>query len=131
MIAVSATVAQRLTHLNMPAVHLTAQADLTPANLQSAIVNVKGLARTHLAKSGHDAGWSSLLSILQNKAEKAGLLTIGVKASGTTQNCSSCGIKVLKELYERWHNCTCGYSLDRDRNAALNIKHRGEGHPHI
>ena len=92
-------------------------------------LNVKGLARTHLAKSVHDAGWSSFLSILQNKAEKAGLLTIGVKASGTTQDCSSCGGKVPKKLHERWHNCTCGCSLNRDYNAALNIKQRGEGHP--
>jgi putative transposase len=92
-------------------------------------LNVKGLARTHLAKSVHDAGWSSFLSILQNKAEKAGLLTIGVKASGTTQDCSSCSLKVPKELHERWHNCTCGCSLDRDHNAALNVKNRAEGHP--
>ena len=92
-------------------------------------LNVKGLARTHLAKSVHDAGWSSFLSILQNKVEKAGLLTIGVKASGTTQDCSSCGGEVPKKLHERWHNCTCGCSLDRDYNAALNIKQRGEGHP--
>lgn len=92
-------------------------------------LNVKGLARTHLAKSVHDAGWSSFLSILQNKAEKAGLLTIGVKASGTTQDCSSCGIKVPKELSERWHSCACGCSLDRDHNAAINIKNRAEGHP--
>ena len=92
-------------------------------------LNVKGLAQTHLAKSVHDAGWSSFLSILQNKAEKAGLLTIGVKASGTTQDCSSCGVKVPKELHERWHKCTCGCSLDRDHNAALNVKQRAEGHP--
>jgi len=36
--------------------------------------NIKGLARTKLAKSVLDAGWSSFLSVLANKAEKAGLL---------------------------------------------------------
>jgi putative transposase len=35
-------------------------------------LNVKGLARTRLAKSVLDAGWSSFLSILANKAENAG-----------------------------------------------------------
>ncbi|WP_366930831.1 transposase [Microcoleus sp. bin38.metabat.b11b12b14.051] len=35
-------------------------------------LNVNGLARTRLAKSVLDAGWSSFLSILTNKAENAG-----------------------------------------------------------
>jgi putative transposase len=93
-------------------------------------LNVKGLARTRLAKSVLDAGWSSFLSILTNKAENAGLLVIPVKASGTSQDCSNCGVKVPKKLHERWHDCpNCGCSLDRDHNAARNIKNRAEGHP--
>jgi putative transposase len=93
-------------------------------------LNVKGLARTRLAKSILDAGWSSFLSILTNKAENAGLLVIPVKASGTSQDCSNCGVKVPKKLHVRWHDCpNCGCSLDRDHNAAINIKNRAEGHP--
>ncbi|QSJ18514.1 transposase [Nostoc sp. UHCC 0702] len=93
-------------------------------------LNVKGLARTRLAKSVLDAGWSSFLSILTFKAENAGLLVIPVKASGTSQDCSNCGVKVPKKLHERWHNCpNCGCSLDRDHNAAINIKNRAVGHP--
>ncbi|MCC3413670.1 MULTISPECIES: transposase [unclassified Microcoleus] len=92
-------------------------------------LNVKGLARTWLAKSVLDAGWSSFLSILTNKAENAGLLVIPVKASGTSQDCSTCGVKVPKKLHERWHDCPhCGCSLDRDHNAAINIKNRAVGH---
>ena len=93
-------------------------------------LNVKGLARTRLAKSILDAGWSSFLSILTNKAVNAGLLVIPVKASGTSQDCSSCGDKVPKKLHIRWHDCpNCGCSLDRDHNAARIIKNRAEGHP--
>jgi putative transposase len=92
-------------------------------------LNVKGLARTNKAKSIHDAGWSSFLSILANKAEKAGLLVIGVSAYNTSQNCSACGVKVAKELSERWHSCSCGCSLDRDHNAAINIMNRAAGQP--
>lgn len=92
-------------------------------------LNVKGLARTNKAKSIHDAGWSSFLSILANKAEKAGLLVIPVRAYNTSQNCSACGVKVPKELSERWHNCACGCSLDRDHNAAINIMNRAAGQP--
>ncbi|BAZ67180.1 ISSoc10, orfB transposase [Fischerella sp. NIES-4106] len=91
-------------------------------------LNVKGLSRTRLAKSMHDAGWSSFLSILTTKAENAGLLVIAVNASGTSQDCSSCGVKVPKNLHERWHSCQCGCSLDRDHNAAINIRNRAQGH---
>jgi putative transposase len=79
-------------------------------------LNVKRLARTRLAKSVLDAGWSSFLSILTNKAVNAGLAVVPVKASGTSQD-------------ERWHDCpNCGCSLDRDHNAARNIKNRAVGH---
>ncbi|NMG20621.1 RNA-guided endonuclease InsQ/TnpB family protein [Brasilonema bromeliae] len=91
-------------------------------------LNVKGLSRTRLAKSMHDAGWSSFLSILSNKAENAGLLVIAVNPKNTSQDCSSCGVKVPKKLHERWHSCQCGCSLDRDHNAAINIRNRALGH---
>jgi putative transposase len=93
-------------------------------------LNVKGLARTRLAKSVLDAGWSSFLSILTNKAENAGLLVLPVSAHNTSQNCSDCGEKVPKKLHVRIHECPhCGLRLDRDWNAAINIKNRAEGHP--
>ncbi|RCJ19824.1 transposase [Nostoc sp. ATCC 43529] len=92
-------------------------------------LNIKGLSRSRLSKSVHDAGWGNFLSILTNKAENAGLLVIPVKASGTSQECSNCGVKVPKKLHERWHDCSCGCSLDRDHNAAIVIKNRSVGHP--
>ncbi|GAB1541189.1 RNA-guided endonuclease TnpB family protein [Scytonema sp. NUACC21] len=93
-------------------------------------LNIKGLAKSKLAKSIHDAGWASFLTILTNKAEKAGLVVIAVNPSGTSQDCSNCGAKVPKKLHERWHNCPhCNCSLDRDLNAAINIKNRAVGHP--
>ena len=93
-------------------------------------LNIKGLSRTRLGLSVHDAGWGNFLSILASKAENAGLLTVGVKAFGTSQECSSCGERVLKKLHVRWHDCPhCGCSLDRDHNAAIVIKNRAVGHP--
>ena len=92
-------------------------------------LNIKGLARTRLAKSIHDAGWNQFLQILSIKAEKAGLQTIAVNPNGTSQDCSGCGVKVKKELSDRWHSCpNCGCELDRDHNAAINIKHKAVGH---
>jgi putative transposase len=93
-------------------------------------LNIKGLARTRLAKSVHDAGWGTFLSILANKAERAGCLAIAVDPSGTTQNCSGCDVPVPKALADRWHSCpNCGLELDRDENAARNILKRAVGHP--
>ncbi|NEO96688.1 MAG: transposase, partial [Moorea sp. SIO3G5] len=62
-------------------------------------LNVKGLAKSRLAKSVLDAGWSSFLTILTNKAVRvawptainAGLLAVPVSAHNTSQNCSNCG----------------------------------------
>jgi putative transposase len=92
-------------------------------------LNIKGLAKSRLAKSVNDAGWGQFLQILSIKAERAGLLTIAVNPNGTSQDCSNCGVKVKKALSERWHSCpNCRCSLDRDHNAAINIKHRAVGH---
>ncbi|MCC5615193.1 transposase [Nostoc sp. CHAB 5836] len=92
-------------------------------------LNIKGIARTRLAKSTHDAGWGQFLQILSIKAEKAGLMAIAVNANGTSQNCSGCGTKVPKTLSDRLHVChECGLTLDRDYNAAINIKYLAVGH---
>jgi putative transposase len=89
-------------------------------------LNIKGLARTRLAKSINDAGWGQFITILSNKAENAGLKVIAVNPRGTSQECSSCGSKVIKPLSERTHNCpNCKVSLCRDLNASINIKNRG------
>ncbi|MGB3655110.1 MAG: transposase [Rivularia sp. (in: cyanobacteria)] len=89
-------------------------------------LNVKGLARTRLAKSIHDAGWGQFVNILEFKAENAGLRVIAVNPNGTSQECSGCGYKVKKSLSQRMHNCPgCHTSLCRDLNAAINIRNRG------
>jgi putative transposase len=93
-------------------------------------LNIKGIARTRMAKSTYDAGWGTFLQILSVKAVNAGLMTIAVNPNGTTQNCSGCGQKVPKEIQDRWHSCPhCGLELDRDHNAAINIKYLAVGHP--
>jgi putative transposase len=91
-------------------------------------LNIKGIARTRMAKSTHDAGWGNFLQILSVKAANAGLMTIAVNPNGTTQECSGCGEKVPKTIQDRWHECRCGCSLDRDHNAARVIKYRAVGH---
>lgn len=91
-------------------------------------LNIKELAKTWLSKSILDAGWSEFLSIVTVKAESAGRITVAVNPSGTTQRCSGCDTVVPKTLADRWHSCSCGVELDRDVNAALNIKKLALGH---
>ncbi|HEU4783991.1 MAG TPA: transposase, partial [Ktedonobacterales bacterium] len=90
-------------------------------------LNISGMVRNHhLAKSIHDASWSTFLDILTDKAERAGHVVIRVPARFTTQKCSRCGEYVQKSLSVRTHVCpTCGLVEDRDVNAAKNIVQAG------
>ncbi len=88
-------------------------------------LSVAGLARTRLARSVHDAGWSSFVNMLEYKAARYGrtLVKIG-RFTPTSQTCHACGtVDGPKPLDVREWTCTaCGTLHDRDRNAALNIK---------
>ena len=84
---------------------------------------VASLARTRLAKSIHDAGWSQLLRLIEQKAENYGrrFRRIG-RFEPTSQVCSACGVKDgPKPLSVRtWTCAACGAVHDRDVNAARN-----------
>jgi putative transposase len=85
-------------------------------------LNIKGLARTRLAKSILDVAWGAFLNILQAVAVKRGKQAIEVDAKRTSIECSGCGVRVEKSLSDRVHNCpNCGLVIDRDWNAAINI----------
>ncbi len=90
---------------------------------------VCGLARTRLAKSVHDAGWSQLLQLMEEKAEHYGrtFCRIG-RFVPSSQVCSQCGVKDgPKPLSVRnWTCAACGARHDRDVNAARNILAAGQ-----
>ncbi|MEO1378624.1 MAG: transposase, partial [Cyanobacteria bacterium J06635_10] len=90
-------------------------------------LNVKGMVKNrHLAKSISDAGWSLFRRWLDYFGYKYGKLTIAVAPHNTSQNCSNCGERVQKSLSTRTHVCNnCGYTEDRDINAAINILQKG------
>jgi putative transposase len=87
-------------------------------------LSVRGLARTRLAKSVHDAGWSSFTAMLEYKARLYGreFRKTG-RFEPTSQVCSACGVKDgPKPLHVReWQCKACGTVHDRDVNAARNI----------
>ncbi|MEV6279872.1 transposase [Nocardia sp. NPDC051832] len=84
---------------------------------------VKGLARTRLAKSVHDAGWAMFTCMLEEKAARYGRTFAKVNRwFPSTRMCSVCGVSGGKKpLHVREWRCMCGTVHDRDVNAAINI----------
>ena len=117
----AAVARQRREHLHQASARLVRDYDVIAVER----LNVKGLARSALAKEVRDASWAKFLSMLRYKAAWAGTRLIEVDPDHTSQDCSGCGLKVRKKLGERLHDCpACGLSLDRDLNAARNILNR-------
>jgi putative transposase len=96
-------------------------------------LRVSNMVKNHcLAKSISDASWYLFRQWIEYFAVKFDKVVIAVAPHYTSQKCSSCGVIVKKSLSTRTHKCSCGSSLHRDTNAAINIlnlaKARG-GHP--
>ncbi|MDR6224920.1 putative transposase [Desmospora profundinema] len=92
-------------------------------------LNVKGMVKNRpLAKKIADAAWRQLIDFTTYKAEWAGKEVKLVDPRNTSQACSKCGRMVKKSLEVRMHTCSCGYTEDRDVNAARNILLKAMGH---
>ncbi len=69
-----------------------------------------------------DAGWRQFLTYLAYKCEYMGkILMKAPKYFASTQRCNKCGQLKKMDLKERVYHCDCGYSCDRDLNAAKNL----------
>ena len=90
-------------------------------------LKITNMVQNHyLSKSISDAAWGNFRLTLQSKAANAGKHLLKVKPQGTSQECSGCGSVVKKSLSVRVHHCPdCGLIIDRDHNAAINIRNRG------
>ena len=91
-------------------------------------VNASKLAKTKMAKSVLDAGWTTFRSQLRYKASRHGASFIEADERWTSQTCSCCGTipasspKGMGALgVRRWECSDCGADHDRDVNAAQNI----------
>jgi putative transposase len=90
-------------------------------------LHVNRMTHNHcLAKSIADAAWSAFFSQLSCKAEEAGRKYVAVNPAYTSQTCSRCGHRQPMPLSERIFDCLCCHlHIDRDLNAALNIRGLG------
>lgn len=89
-------------------------------------LRIRNMVRNrHLAKSILDAGWGYLIQHLTRKAAEAGRVVLLVDPRNTSRSCSRCEqVFESLSLSDRWIDCGCGLSLDRDHNAAVNILKR-------
>lgn len=72
------------------------------------------------------AAWGTFLRMLEYKCERDGTHFVAVDPAGTTKECAACGVSTDKPLWVREHSCpSCGFTADRDWNAAWNILSRG------
>jgi putative transposase len=88
-------------------------------------LNVAGMKQSrHLARHISDVGWGIVLAQLKYKTRWAGSrLERAGRYYPSSKTCSGCGaVKAKLSLAERVFTCdTCGFSLDRDENAARNL----------
>jgi putative transposase len=90
-------------------------------------LDMKGMSQAlKFGKSVADNGWGMFTSFLQYKLKEQGKQFVKIdKWFPSTKTCSKCGLVKEIKLSERTYQCACGLNLDRDYNAALNIKKEG------
>lgn len=94
-------------------------------------INLRGISQSlRLGKATMDNGFGIFRDYIQYKAKNQGKYCISVNPKQTSQTCSSCGY--IREgdnkltLNDKVYICPiCGLELNRDINAAINIRNRG------
>lgn len=89
-------------------------------------LNIKGLMKNrHLAKSIRDERFYTFVLKLKRKAKIIGIdLRVVNRYFPSSKRCHACGhIHRELKLRDRIYRCpVCGYTADRDFNAALNLR---------
>lgn len=87
-------------------------------------LNVQGMMKNkHLAKAIQEQGFYEFRRQLTYKCEWYGIeLVVADRFYPSSKTCYSCGsIKKDLKLSDRVFNCECGFSIDRDLNASINL----------
>ena len=92
-------------------------------NLDMKAMSNKGFGN---GKATMDNGYGMFLNMLEYKLADRGKHFVKVdKWYPSTQLCSCCGKQKKLRLSERIYKCECGQTMNRDQNAAINIKKEG------
>ena len=100
--------------------------NLSPAVVIMEDLNVKGMMKNkHLAKAISEMGFYDFIYTMKYKCEESGIKFFQVdRFFPSSKTCSQCGCihKTLK-LSDRTFECPeCGFTIDRDFNAAMNLE---------
>ncbi len=115
---------QRLDSLHKKSTKIANQYDVVCVeSLNMKAMSNKGFGN---GKATLDNGYGLFLNMLEYKLNDRGKYFIKVdKWYPSSQLCSYCGKQKKLTLQERIYKCDCGLTLDRDLNAAINIKNEG------
>lgn len=92
-------------------------------------LNVQGMmSNKHLSKAVQEQGFYEFRRQIEYKAEWTGIkVIIADRFYPSSKTCICCGrIKKDLKLSERIYRCECGNVIDRDLQAAINLKRYGE-----
>ena len=88
-------------------------------------LNVSGMMKNrHLAKAVTACKFYEFRTKLTAKCHERGIeLRVVDRFYPSSKTCHACGhVKKDLKLSDRTYTCTCGYTADRDHNAALNLR---------
>jgi putative transposase len=92
-------------------------------------LNISGMLKNRsLAKHINDAAWGKFVRQLEYKTTWYGSTLVKVdRYYPSSKTCARCGaVKAKLPLIQRTYACdTCGYEVDRDLNAAINLARQG------
>lgn len=93
-------------------------------------LNIKEMLQSNISQlnqSISDTSWGILMQYISYKAERADKKIIFIDPKNTSKTCSGCNnLNKDLTLQDRTYHCqACGLTMDRDLNAAINIKRLG------
>ena len=121
----------RLTNIRKNYLHQTTSeiVDRKPRFICIEDLNVSGMMKNrHLAKAVQSQGFHEFHRQLEYKCKNAGIqLIVADRFYPSSKLCSCCGsVKKDLKLSDRVYRCSCGNVMDRDFQAAINLKAYGD-----